>query len=64
MRSGKVPTGFYVNQSNFEKLKLCLQNLKPCSINVNTIQRKGAVRIVVLLTREQVKTLSDTGQLE
>ena len=33
-------------------------------INVNTIQRKGAVRIDVLLTREQVKILNDTGSLK
>ena len=63
MSSGKVSTGVYVNQSNFKKLKLFIQNLKPCSINVNTIQRNGAVRIDVLLTREQVETVYDTGRL-
>ena len=60
--SGKVPTGVYVNQSNFEKLKLCIQNLKPCSINVGRIQRKGVVRIDVLLMREQVETLSGNSR--
>ena len=43
--SGKVPTGVYVNQINLHKLSSCIQNQKPCMINVNTIQRKGAVRI-------------------
>ena len=50
-----------VNQINLHKLSSCVQNQKPCTINVNTIQRKGAVRIDVLLTREQVKILNDTG---
>ncbi len=62
--SGKVPTGVYVNQINLHKLLSCIQNQKPCMINVNTIQRKGAVRIDVLLTREQVKILNDTGSLK
>ena len=62
--SGKVPTGVYVNQINLHKLSSCVQNQKPCTINVNTIQRKGAVRIDVLLTREQVKILNDTGSLK
>ena len=39
--------GVYVNQINLNKLSSCLQNQKPCMINVNTIQRKGAVRIDV-----------------
>ncbi len=62
--SSKVPTGVYVNQINLHKLSSCIQNQKPCMINVNTIQRKGAVRIDVLLTREQVKILNDTGSLK
>ena len=33
-------------------------------INIYTIQRKRAVRIYVLLTREQVKILNDTGALK
>ena len=40
----KVPTGVYVNQINLHKLSSCLQNQKPCMINVNTIQRKGGER--------------------
>ena len=32
-------------------------------INVYTIQRKGAVRIDVLLTREQVKILNETSSV-
>ena len=63
MRS-KVSTGVCVNQSNLHKLSSCGQNQKPCTINVNTIQRKGAVRIDVLVTREQVKILNDTGSLK
>ena len=47
--SGKVPTGVYVNQINLHKLSSCIQNQKLCMINGNTIQRKGAVRIDVLL---------------
>ena len=62
--SGKVPTGVYVNQINLQKLSSCVQNEKPCTINVNTIQRKGAGRIDVLLTREQVKILNDTGSIK
>ncbi len=54
----------YVNQINLNKLTSCIQNQKPCIINVNTIQRKGTVRIDVLLTREQVKTLNDAGSLK
>ena len=61
---GKVPTGVYVNQINLHKLSSCLQNQKPYMIKVNTIQRKGAVRIDVLLTREQVKILNDTDSLK
>ena len=33
-------------------------------INMTTIQRKGAVRIDALLTREQVKILNDTVSLK
>ena len=33
-------------------------------INVNSIQRKGAVRIDVLLTSEQMKILNETGSLK
>ncbi len=62
--SSKVPTGVYVNQINLHKLSSCIQNQKPCMINLNTIQRKGAVIIDVLLTREQVKILNDTGSLK
>ncbi len=54
----------YVNQINLNKLTSCIQNQKPCIINVNTIQRIGTVRIDVLLTREQVKTLNDAGSLK
>lgn len=56
--------GVYVNQINLNKLTSCIQNQKPCIINVNTIQRKGAVRIDVLLTHTQVKTLNDVGSLK
>ena len=56
-----MPTGVYVNQINLHKLSSCIQNQKLCMINVNTIQRKGSVRIDYLLTREQVKILNDTG---
>ena len=59
-----MPTGVYVNQINLHKLSSCIQNQKPCTINVITIQRKGAVRIYVLLTREMVKILNDTGSLK
>ncbi len=62
--SSKVPTGVYVNQVNHNELKLCLPNPNSCMINIHTIQRKGAVRIDVLLTREQVKILNDTGSLK
>ncbi len=62
--SSKVTTWVYVNQFNLHKLSSCIQNQKPCMINLNTIQRKGAVRIDVLLTREQVKILNDTGSLK
>ena len=59
-----MPTGIYVNQIHLHKLSSCIQNQKPCMINVITNQRKGAVRIDVLLTREQVKILNDTGSLK
>ena len=62
--SGKVPTGVYVNQINLHKLSSCIQNQNSCMINVYTIQRKGAVRIDVLLTREQVKILNETGSIK
>ena len=62
--SQKLATVVYVNQINLNKLKLCIQNQKPCMMNVNTIQRKGAVRTDVLLTRKQVKILNDTGSLK
>ena len=57
-------TGVYVNQLNLNKLSSCVQNQKSCMININTIQRKGAVRFDVSLTREQVKILNDTGSLK
>ena len=38
--SGTIPTGVYVSQINLQKLSSCVQNQKPCTINVKQFREK------------------------